>query len=835
MRLTCLVLLVAACTTFEPVPRNTCGNGVLEPGEDCDSSDATCVRCAVTCTAASDCPTAAYACGVDGVCHAPGGALAAPVEAGSFLVDDYRITDIDRDRIGDVVGMSRTSIVVRHGDAAASLVRSDVQLTPSQSGPGSFGDVDNDGALDVTIATPDGLVSYASTYGTLSPLDIASTIAGQGGPVDVRMGFPISPITLGAYIVTNGQVLFGVIDFGNVNNVLGAACDTLSPADFSPDLVDVYQVNADSDVAYDTVVAMTSRNGKLCVFSVHKDNLLAAPTLTNITPSNPPALAHKPILADLDSDLDKCPDVITSENGAGALRHWSGTMAGGHCTLQAALPNGDPLPAITGAPPGEHPVGHASFTPGALGAVPDALVLPDGVWAFSGGANGNWGQAYASPRPLASAINTDLDGDGMTDVVLSAAHSDDIDVLYRSSNLFATFLLYRVDTATEVTSMTTGDFDGDGIKDLEYTEQLTDHERMMIAYGEGHRLGTPIEVATFKTIDSVARLTFPTSTSPAFNISDLIVLQNAASGTPKITFLYGNPQRVMLPFYDPRQDTSLPLRASVIGRFSGDTYPDVLALGSTKPGIAPIETRGWSIAGPPTAFDGTKQAGTVIGGVTDCTHDGGTGFCGEDAAYLAVPAGSRAVVLGIDREPTPRAVMIDPMSPNATEITSLAAPANTAVHTLDTADLDGDGAPELLAAFRGSGGGALFVCALDAGGMPTTCSDISSVTGMSCDDLAAGHVTFHDPTTPVAAGEDLVALCHDGTDSVLFRVTDDTGGFHAQELGRTARDLRALRIGDVDGDGLDDVVAIAGEPGVQTLVVLPQCSSRELATCGAHP
>ena len=41
-----LVMSTAACTSFDTLGRNVCGNGLIEPGEDCDSSDASCVRCA---------------------------------------------------------------------------------------------------------------------------------------------------------------------------------------------------------------------------------------------------------------------------------------------------------------------------------------------------------------------------------------------------------------------------------------------------------------------------------------------------------------------------------------------------------------------------------------------------------------------------------------------------------------------------------------------------------------------------------------------------------------------------------------------------------------------
>ena len=194
-------------------------------------------------------------------CHAPGGALGTPTQAGLFLVDDYRITDIDHDHIGDVVGVSRTSLVVRHGDVGASLARSETQLTPSQTGPAAFGDLDKDGTLDVTLATADGLVSYGSPFGTLSPLDIQSAISSNGDPVDVRMVFGLGPATIGTFLVDPSTATSSSASSTSRATRRCSArlpCAAIAPGDFSPDLVDVYKVSQDTDISLDAVIAMTS-------------------------------------------------------------------------------------------------------------------------------------------------------------------------------------------------------------------------------------------------------------------------------------------------------------------------------------------------------------------------------------------------------------------------------------------------------------------------------------------------------------------------------------------------------------------------------------------------
>jgi len=50
-------------------------------------------------------------------------------------------------------------------------------------------------------------------------------------------------------------------------------------------------------------------------------------------------------------------------------------------------------------------------------------------------------------------------------------------------------------------------------------------------------------------------------------------------------------------------------------------------------------------------------------------------------------------------------------------------------------------------------------------------------------------------------------------------------------LARTSSKIDRIRVGDVTGDRVDDVLAIEGESGAQSLVVFPQCSSREQSAC----
>ena len=83
-----------------------------------------------------------------------------------------------------------------------------------------------------------------------------------------------------------------------------------------------------------------------------------------------------------------------------------------------------------------------------------------------------------------------------------------------------------------------------------------------------------------------------------------------------------------------------------------------------------------------------------------------------------------------------------------------------------------------------------------------------------------------------AATTDLIVACHD-TGSTLYRVTSTGGTYTASVLLHTALTLGSIQVGDVTGDGIDDVVALEGASGTESLVVFAQCSSRNASSCTA--
>lgn len=870
-------LLLVGCTDFAAIDRGVCGNGLLESGEDCDSSDASCVRCAVTCSTVRDCPSTDYACGVDGLCHAPGGGLSQPRTAGSFQANELHITDVDHDGLGDALGTSRTSIVVRHGDATGQLGTVDSIVTPTQTGPVALGDLDNDGSLDLALTTADGLVSYASPYGELAPIAVNGALVDKanGMTLDVRAFFYVAPLVMAGFIVDPATDNLAIVAIdgsqGAANTpVFVSPClarlGVIKAATFDPRTLDVYNIKNDNTDQFDTLISFIAgagANRRACVLSVHR----AAPaflqpfptiTATDVTPTGYGVPMKKPIFADLEGDTDICPGIIRADAGINSLAYFDGSRSAKDqpCTLTSTVTN---LPTLN-APPTATLVGSAPIIPSVALVSSDALITSEGVYPYlpSGipiiSPIAQFANVYRTTRTIAEVGHGDFDGDGNVDAVLAASGEQDLDVLFRVPDE-AGFNLVRVDTTSEVTSITVGDFDGNRIADVAYTEDLGDHQRLLVTYGTPDRPLPPVSVGVFAAVANVTKIGFPDSVDYLGLADDLMVLQPSpvTSEPERVAILHGSPQRTMLSYFDPRQENQRSdsrFRGSVIGHFvtTGGTteYADLLAVAPPTASAVSSNKDAHAYRVPNTAngLDATATPGAVIDGLVDCSL-GSTGkLCLDRARYVTYStAANHDIVIGVDRNNA--AVSVDPwaMPPTVTVLDKLTAviPANSLVQTLDAADFDGDGTLELVAAFApttADSKGALVVCKM-ANGIATSCQDLvpailnaAAAGGPAADlcfDAAPARISYRDSSSKVAdASVDLVVACHgDGTS--LFRVSHDGV---VERLANTTAPVRAIRAGDVTGDKVDDVLLLEGDAAT-SLIVYPQCTSREASACRA--
>lgn len=881
-RLAALALLaIAGCTSFATIDRDVCGNGLLEAGEDCDTTDARCVACRVTCSTASDCPTAAYACGVDGTCHAPGGRFASGRSPQPFAIDDLAITDLDRDGIGDVLGVSKTAIQVRYGDTTGNLAGADDLSTPIQGGVAAIADLDGDGARDVAFGTSDGVVAYTSPYGQLAPLDGRQTV-GLGG-LSLATMFTIDPNVFGLVAahpgpvstlelvigstVSRGQPI-GATDAGSPVKFCGGA---LTATNFEPQRIDVY-VASDVTFAMEAVVVVSGQTAagatRVCVTDLQVNLVTQQVAFTEITPpvlqTNP--TAARAVLARLDGDAaNPCPSLAIADFGATAgarLVTFAGSFAGGHCTLAATpAPLGFTTDFSSQPSPLSVAVGHVPLSPAPL--LPsepfaswgrDAVVTSDGVFGVmtTGGAPSKLARLYFATRTIDRARVGDFDGDGAPDLATTTEGENDVDILYRTSYSFAP---YRVTTATRPVALVVGDFDGNTISDVAYAEPIEGHERLSIAYGTRDRVLAPIELGAFAKVVALATIGIPTSLDQADTTDDIAILDQPSGNDVYLTLLRGSAQRTMLSYFDPRT-TQTPaaqvdgfLDGVVVGRFH-DATPSAVVVGYvTGPGTPGVTI--WPMAIDPVAglTPLLSAQGAPLQHVRECVAQSPPtpDLCLPNARYAVVPiAGDRDAILAIDRQAAPSAAHIaaSGVAPVVTPTPQLTAmvPRGAAVRALHVVDLAGDGAHALLASFgpdgetRATGAvGLVEWCPLGADGIPTgACTDLGALLpgAPTCVDAAVGHVAAAGPTT-ADPGLALALVCYAGGTAGVYRMTRDAGGtFHGELVFGGLTAARGLELGDVTGDGVDDAIVLVGGPGAESLVVFPQCTSTEASAGG---
>ena len=190
-------------------------------------------------------------------------------------------------------------------------------------------------------------------------------------------------------------------------------------------------------------------------------------------------------------------------------------MVGGHCTLKpAGSAGGDRYPR--GRPARRRPrsrSGASPIDPPVLGVAADALVIDRRRLRVRPvrrrGSRGSTSRRASSPAPR-SATSTH-DGGSMPSSRRRARTISTCSVVVRA---LAGFQLVRVDTASEVTTITLGDYDGNGITDIAYTEQ---RRRPPAPDGRVRHAGSPARSGRGRrrstTSTSVVRARLPRSAS----------------------------------------------------------------------------------------------------------------------------------------------------------------------------------------------------------------------------------------------------------------------------------------------------------------------------------
>jgi hypothetical protein len=556
----------------------------------------------------------------------------------------------------------------------------------------------------------------------------------------------------------------------------------------------------------------------------------------------------------MDVDGDGCPSVIDGDGGANALLEYAGTVDGtGNCQVATTTTT---IPPIAQEPAGSELLSVIKLEPPILGMLPEALITSYRIVALSPSLAAS--ELYVSDRPVDRAIVGDINGDGRTDAVLST-DSPNLDLVRRVPNS-SLFLLSRQSTTGAVTLTLIGDFDGDQLGDLAYNERLGSEDQLSIAYGTPGGVLPGIAVDAFNRLQFLAVMDLTDSVDPFGIVDDLLAIDVDVSPgdvgvDAETTLLHGSPNRTMLSFYgNPVPERFAPFRGVVAGNFverdDSIGVPDLMAFQTRPDGAAVIHV----IPGLPNGRLGEAEYrdGLLIPpspSLGSCPAGPQRSFCLELAAFtsFSVP-GKPDVVLGVDVRSgqSPHVVRIEPTAAGLDiRIFENIFDARGRLYNVEDIDVDHDGRNELVASFERSSPDAhddhVAICQVDDNVTIVSCLDVASDvlhdSTLICTSFARGQVTppcEHERDRPADA-EDLVVSCtKPGVRDVskVIHIRQQDGALVGwRVLVEDEARYDDLQLGDVSGDGLDDLVIVMGTAGISQLQVRRQWPSRESNLC----
>jgi hypothetical protein len=822
-----LAVALAACLDLQPITAGTCGNSIIDPGEDCDGAmpddrhfagaggHAVCGAagsaraCRFDCSRGVACPET-YHCGADGICRQPSG------QFGRFSVIPASPAYV---HTGDFDGDGRDDLLTMDGDTGLISVHF----------------FERDGVLSRTFTTPSdgalpaiGQISAPGVHDdfTLNVQTGLGVMQGQPDRSFVPTPFPaITQQVAHAYLVALEAI--PVDDFGvprHSDDVLillkgdAGAWMAFSPQGGGTPRFSIPSSGAISDWIprlpvghFDTRPSVPCETMVL-VAALGKEARVLAPCVLQGgapvwndqtgTPYTPVALsdstarisaaiaAHVNPGAPGTEARDDLLDLVLSDASGKAYVAYGR----GDGTFSSAPP---PAPADGLAKPA--PWADATFDARPLAiadlnhdGAPD-LVLPSGIYLSKAGALptsiADYQRIAVPPgtAELTEAVIVDFNGDGWEDVVAASAGSTGV-ALYTNTGTGA-FNADVAATERAVSQIVVGDFDGDLRPDVAFRQSADGALRdgLWIMYG---RYGEPpISPAPLGALPHIAQIVAGTdlmhrSSHNAF--ADMAVLSD--DGTTKSGSIFaGRPDRLL----------QSPFSFRLAGENISETLgPNAVAMGH---------------------FHGATGA---LGVAAVVLTDGGCGgvLGTVEPRLWRLEAGANA-----DLHPDPQPRTDPPATPTLCATSGTLAWETAALVAADVRKRGGD---DLVMLVRNPGkdaGGALFV--VDGAADVLTPGEPIALPAEFSDARVDPAVPQLRRTPPMCIADidgdgslDLVALASDGAGAgqvvVLWGEASASPPFSGDRLARvqhggaTLQGVTSLACTDADGDGAADIVVL---------------------------
>lgn len=628
-----LSVLAQSCADLPAIPAGTCGNGVVDPGEDCDTFAPNGLRCRAagaasacrfdcardaTTKARAACPTG-WGCGTDTICRNPSGRFSATGEIVASGSEKLRTADVDGDGLLDLVGTSpgdligRSSVRVHFFDRGARLAKT--STIPALLSGSSVGDVTGDGVADVV-----GVAGY---------LEGIATFAGQSDRTPAPNAYPALTVPQGSTIralaldVLNDPMhrgdetlIFSTLfdaKSGMTFHELAVTTEVAHPLlllDHTPDeLAGKVPIGSfvESGPCAQIVIAYTGAPS-LAVFSPCRPDGAGGVVYNFVKPNGqpevPPIVVSLPSgdtigarVLDVDVDVDGHLDLVID--------------AGGHTLVAYGDGKGGffPKPGASGAPltagPLPLPAGVDSVVAfgRASGGSARYLVTPHVVYltpsAKSPICPGVPADTAASCEvaanlgaPWTEAIVADLNRDLSTDVLASSAESNDLD--YYAGSPLGLLNVSTISTLGAVSHLTLGDFDGDLVADVAFVQAgshgaaQTVGDGLHVLFGRAFaRPEAPVFVGRFDRIEDVISASLAPPMAKTSN--DLGVTSRSEDGTEQnVAILYGNADRVLLAPFGLQQVAPPDVLtgraiATTLGQVAGESRLDAIAIAIDEP------------------------------------------------------------------------------------------------------------------------------------------------------------------------------------------------------------------------------------------------------------